>query len=241
MSFCVYGLIDPRTNELRYVGFTKNSKNRIAQHCRPSKLKANSYKNNWIKSIRANGLFPQIYILETYNSKEEALQAEIDLIAYYKWIGCQLTNVTKGGDEGADYFRSEKIRSNISKSSLGRKHTENTKKRISSSLTGIKRNHSEEHRKKISAALSGRKLPSMLQETKRKLSSLRKGQKAKEEDKLKSVKNNKNYKLTKENIINIKKLYQSKKYSQKEIAELFGISSSHASKIINNKSGKYLQ
>jgi group I intron endonuclease len=216
MIFYVYGLFDPRNDELRYVGYTQNYKNRLNQHCRPSKLKANSHKNNWIKSIKANNSIPKIQILETHNTKTDALNAEIDLIAYFKYIGCDLTNVTDGGDEGVIYTRTDEIRSKISKSSTGRKHTEETKCKISKTLTGIKRNHSEEHKKKISQTLTGRKLS---------------------EDTKKNIFKNKNFKITLADVEEMKKLYQSKQYTQKQLAQMFNVDSGYICRLINGKCG----
>ena len=34
-GYFVYGLIDPFTNEMRYVGFTRNLKERLGGHCSP--------------------------------------------------------------------------------------------------------------------------------------------------------------------------------------------------------------
>ena len=221
MKFHIYGLIDPRNNNLRYVGFTQQVvKNRANQHFKPAKLKVNNRKNNWIKSVKSDGLTPQFLTLESYEEKNEALQAEIDLIAYFKYIGCDLTNVTSGGDEGAKYVRTDEVKAKISKSSKGRKHTQVTKNKISSSLQGLKRNHSTEHRLKISKSLSNRKLT--------------------EELKLKSVKG-KITKLTSSKIANIKELYLVHACKVSQIAELFSVHPSTISRVINNKLGKYLQ
>ena len=219
MSFCVYGLFDPRNNELKYIGYTQNYKSRLEQHCRPSKLKINSHKNNWIKSVKADNLIPIIQILENYDNKADALGAEIDLIAYFKAIGCNLTNVTSGGDEGVIYARTDEIRSKISKSSTGRKHTKEAKAKISKTLTGIKRNHSEEHKKKISQTLTGRKLS---------------------EDVKANIFKNKKFKITAVNVEEIKKLYQTKQYTQKQLAQIFNLDSGYICRLINGKCGRYL-
>lgn len=241
MIFYVYGLIDPRNNELKYIGFTNNIKERLNSHCRESRLKTNSHKNNWIKNLKNIGMKPQIYPIENYNIEEEALQAEIDLISYYKYIGCNLTNVTKGGDKGAVYERTDEVKQKISKSVTGRKHLEETKIKISKTLTGIKRNHSKEHREKISATLTGRKCKRPSEETIEKLRIANIGKKINEEIKNKAVNNNKSYKLNKNDILNIKELYNTGNYTQFELGKLYNVRASHISRIINNKSGKYLQ
>ena len=240
MTYHVYGLIDPINKQLRYVGFTVNFEDRLNQHCQSSKLKNNNKKNNWIKSIKKSGLVPEIFSIEQYESEEKALQAEIELISYYRYIGCDLTNVTKGGDKGVSYIRTDAIKQKISKSSMGKQHSQETKNKISKKLTGIKRNHSLEHREKISKSLTGRKPPIKSFETKNKLRLAKLGTKHTEESKIKAVENNKNYKLTKKDIINIKALYQSQKYTYQELSQLFNISTTHTYRIIKGQTGKYL-
>ena len=242
MTFYVYGLIDPRDLNLRYVGYTASTlKKRVGQHCQPSKLKTNSYKNNWIKSIKLTGLLPEIYMIEAHETKDEALLAETELIAYYKYIGCELTNVTDGGEEGAIYVRTDAVKDKISKSCKGRKHTEEAKIKISNSLAGIKRTHSDEHKVKLSIALKGRKAPEKSLETREKLRIARKGKITSEYIKVRAAQNNKSYKLTQDDIKNIKMLYASKQYKQKELGELFNISIAHVCRVVNNKTGKYLK
>lgn len=199
-KYYVYGLFDPRNSELRYIGYSNNLKVRLQGHCSPSKLKKNNHKNNWIKSVKNTGIRPEIVILETYEIESDAQDAEIDLIAYYKYIGCDLTNRTKGGDPGVRYIRTEKIRQKTSESSKGRKHTEATKQQISKKLTGFKR--SEENVKNISDGLKGKytgKNSSCYTSGRIKV-------------------------LTTDDIYNIKEFYFSKTFTQGELAKMFGYS-----------------
>lgn len=241
-KYYVYGLFDPRNSNLRYVGYTKNSiKERLAAHCKDSSLKINNHKNNWIKLLMLNNSIPEIFILETYDSKEEALQSEIDLIAYYKYIGCSLTNVTKGGEDGTHILTIDS-KEKISKSSKGRKHTQKTKEKISKTLTGIKRIHSPEHRAKISKTLTGKPTGRKLtQETIDKLKLINTGKITTEENKIKQVSNNKSYKLNEEKRIKIREMYATKNFSMKKIGIVFGISVSHVRRVIKNITGKYLK
>ena len=163
------------------------------------------------------------------------------MFSYYKYIGSSLTNVTAGGEKGAIYERTPKIREKMSKSSFGRKHTEKTKEKISKTLTGIKRNHSKEHREKISKTLTGRKGKIVSFETRQKLSKAKLGQKHTEQNKISIVENNKSYKLNKNNLYEIQELYESGNFTQAEIGKMFNIAASHVSRIIHNKTGKYLK
>jgi hypothetical protein len=99
MSFhVIYGLIDPNTKELRYIGYSSNHQMRYYHHYYSENLKAQTHKNNWLKLLLKNNQKAELIILEYYQSAIELPQAEIDMIAYFKFIGCNLTNGTPGGD-----------------------------------------------------------------------------------------------------------------------------------------------
>jgi len=92
MSY-IYKLIDPITNEIRYVGKTdKELSIRKNQHIRDSK-RYNNHKSNWIKLLIREGYEPIIELIEECdNDKWE--EREIFWISQYD----NLTNGTLGGD-----------------------------------------------------------------------------------------------------------------------------------------------
>lgn len=97
----IYGLVDPITNQLRYVGKTKMKLDaRIRKHLNKANLRARTLKINWIKSLLKQNLKPNIVIIQQFNEPDILNQAEIHWIKYFKDMGCQLTNHTKGGDGG---------------------------------------------------------------------------------------------------------------------------------------------
>lgn len=126
--FQIYGLIDPRTKELRYVGFSHNYLERFCEHLLPSQLCKNTQKNSWIKSVLNSGNKPLIIVIEEFLTLQEALEAEVENIAYFKFIGCNLTNGTLGGDGRYGFITSEEVKKKISKSMKGK----NTKPKIKS-------------------------------------------------------------------------------------------------------------
>jgi hypothetical protein len=87
----VYVLIDPRTDEVRYVGRTAMGLSiRLAQHCelgRPGQEK----KQKWVKELLDEGLQPVIQSVALVAPKDEAA-AEWHWITYYKESGCNLLN-----------------------------------------------------------------------------------------------------------------------------------------------------
>lgn len=94
----IYGLIDPLTKELRYIGYSSDINKRFTDHHRLCNLKSKTHKNNWLKSLIKLGHNSELLIIEEWISAEELPDAEIEMIAYLKYIGVELTNGTSGGD-----------------------------------------------------------------------------------------------------------------------------------------------
>lgn len=94
-KFIVYGLCDPETKELRYIGFTVDTLTKRLNRHMNSKEK--NHRTNWLNSIVRGGKKPEIFkIAET--DLENYQEDEIFYIEYFKSIGCNLVNATKGGE-----------------------------------------------------------------------------------------------------------------------------------------------
>lgn len=92
----IYILIDPITNEIRYVGKANNVKERFKNHknrCRDT----NTYKRHWINKLRLKGLYPELEVIDIVPISEWHYWEKF-WISYFKSIGCRLTNTTSGGD-----------------------------------------------------------------------------------------------------------------------------------------------
>lgn len=140
----IYGLVDPNSKELRYIGYSSEIDRRIKDHHRPIYLKVKSHKNNWLKSLLAQGREAELILIEEYDSAEQLPQAEIDMVEYFRYLGADLTNGTRGGDGHRKGDKlSEETRRKLSEAFSGEKHPMYGKK------------HTEDSRKKISDALSG--------------------------------------------------------------------------------------
>jgi len=150
MTTSIYGLDDPETQQLRYIGKTaRGLEVRLRQHlrdCRPS------HRVNWIQSLRARGLMPGIFEIESV-SDEQADGAERFWIAYFKYIGADLTNGTDGGEGGSP---TPEVRARLSSANLGKTHSAEVRAKISSTSRGRKK--SEDTRAKLSSAQRGKKL-----------------------------------------------------------------------------------
>lgn len=97
MRYFIYALIDPNTNQIRYIGKTYNIKKRLTNHLLPSQLVKNTRKNNWLKKLLKSKQFPILKILCKCKLKN-VNKLEKKYITYYQNLGYNLTNGTKGGD-----------------------------------------------------------------------------------------------------------------------------------------------
>ncbi len=151
----IYGLIDPRTQEIRYIGFTnKNIKDRLKSHLTKSSLKTNTHKNNWIKSLLKKNLKPEIFQLQETNEKEWQFDEQWN-IQYFLSIGCNLTNGTAGGEGRLGSYPTKETREKMSLLKIGTKRNHEDRMKISISRMG--KSLDEKTKIKISLTLAGKK------------------------------------------------------------------------------------
>ena len=129
----IYGLSDPISNQIRYIGKAVDLYTRIRNHYKESRLKYVTHKNTWIKSLLNEGLRVNVIILEVLNNEELLNESEIKWIKYYREIGNDLTNGTNGGDGGK---MSPESLLKMSESKRGKTHSEETKLKMSLSKKG---------------------------------------------------------------------------------------------------------
>lgn len=139
----------------------------------------NKYFTNIVNKIGMENI--QIDIIENDLTEEQAFEKEKYYINYYKELGCKLTNMTSGGDGSSDWYtylsEEEKQRhKEISKSFLGKTHTNETKEKIRKAHIGMS-SITEAGRKKLSDIAKNResywKGKHLSEETKRKISETR--------------------------------------------------------------------
>lgn len=103
----IYELIDPITNETRYIGKTKNYNKRLNGHLWRAKNKLSYvYKENWIRSLLDKNLEPILNVIDEVEENEVNFW-EIFYISLYRSWNCRLTNTTRGGDGGNGSKQSE--------------------------------------------------------------------------------------------------------------------------------------
>lgn len=147
----VYGLVDPRTDQVRYVGKAADPEARLRQHLRPSSLKLKSKKNSWLKAVIAAGLEPQLVIIDRV-PEDQADDAERIHIWTYRELGYDLTNGTDGGD-GFRGTHSEETKAKMSATHMGRPKSPEHAAAIAAGRRGLK--ISDEGRRKISERMKG--------------------------------------------------------------------------------------
>ncbi len=132
----IYGLCDPFTYQLRYVGASNNPEKRYQQHL--TMPKNNYYANRWIRKLLQKNSPPEMFIIEQTDIENWGA-SERFWIAYFKYIGANLTNLCAGGYGVIQpSLQTRKKRSNSMKrylssnkpSMLGRHHSRKTKRRM---------------------------------------------------------------------------------------------------------------
>lgn len=93
----IYVLKDPRNDQIRYVGVTTQKlSQRLSQHINAAKNNEQRHVCKWIKSLLKIDLKPIIEQIDEVSDNNWE-KWEIYYIAHYKEIGCNLTNIDKGG------------------------------------------------------------------------------------------------------------------------------------------------
>jgi group I intron endonuclease len=163
-KYLIYGLVDPRDGNLRYIGKSSQGLGRAREHSYPSYLDVDrSYCANWIRELQELGLTYTSVVIQDFEDADILSQAEMYWIAYFRTIGCRLTNLTLGGEGHLGYSPNQETRS-----------------KISSALKGKVRSAS--HSKAISKAKKGKSTGKRTEECKKKMSNSHKNSKKSKEN-----------------------------------------------------------
>lgn len=184
----IYALIDPRTDEIRYIGKTVSPKRRLREH---KNQRSGAYCSAWVASLVEAGYSPAMRILEAIPNSDGA-EAERWWIAEGNNLDWRLTNLTDGGDgapgmsdERKQYLSqlftgrtiSDEQRAQISAALQGHAVSDETRQKIAASKRGQSHPnpHSEETRLKMSTAHTGKKRIPHSEATKAKMRAARLG------------------------------------------------------------------
>lgn len=174
----IYGLTDPSTGAVRYVGKSTSGLKRPRGHSCPSRLRDGTHRSNWILSLKRSGLRYGIRILENCAAAEQLADAERRWIAHGRAAGWPLTNICDGGEGCPGSVRSPEQRAHLSavlrgrpcpvtpegRAVLRRPKSAETRAKMSAAQQGNRkgeahkgRSISQEQRARIASTLTGRK------------------------------------------------------------------------------------
>ena len=151
-SFIIYGLADPNTYQIRYIGLTRDPDRRRNEHCFSQHSPNHSYYSNWKKSLRSRNQFPLFVYLAEAPDLVSANRYEETWIKTARDCGVKLTNYRDGGC----YFylpRTPEWCRNISLAKVGKpraKHSKESIEKVAAQHRGMKR--TPEARSRMSAA-----------------------------------------------------------------------------------------
>jgi hypothetical protein len=97
----IYGLVDPRTAEIRYVGKSSRGLRRPEQHGGTQLAKDATHKGNWIRRLQSLGLAYEVVVLERVSDATLLDESERRWISIGRGaLGPRFTNQADGGEGG---------------------------------------------------------------------------------------------------------------------------------------------
>lgn len=145
----IYGLHDPRTMDLRYIGKSDRPVERLMNQMNE---RANTHRCHWLGELRAAGLRPVQFIIDATPFGTDWQPIECAYIAAARAMGCRLTNGTDGGD-GVPGLGPESL-ARMRTAWLGRKHRPESRTKMSAANMG--RKHTDEYREMMRQIMSVR-------------------------------------------------------------------------------------
>jgi group I intron endonuclease len=263
MSFYVY-IIHNILNNKVYIGKAKNLQKRWAKHIEVASCKRIVEKFFIHKAIAKYGVENFTFsMLQSFDNENDCFIAEIYWIKYFQSkIKNYGYNLTDGGEGCSGRIVSEKTRQKMRDKATGRKHTPETKEKLRAinigkmpsnieqlKIMNIGKTLSNHHKQKISEARKGIVFTEQHKHNISKaLTGLFIGDKGhffgkKHTEEVKEMsrgENNKQSKLTSNQIIEIRNKYSSKKYTYQQLADAYGVSREQIGRIVRHVDWKNL-
>lgn len=163
----IYALNDPTTGRTRYIGKAKDPYERYEGHLESSKRES-THKAHWIQSLLKRGEVPRLEVLDEVPEPEWGFW-EREYIRLFRALFFDLTNLSEGGEGVSDPTGEVAIKIGLANRGkkrtpeqiaanhpfLGRKHTPETRARMSAAQIG--KVFSTKHRENIGASRKGKK------------------------------------------------------------------------------------
>lgn len=148
----IYGLADPLTKLVYYVGKTTLGIRRPYRHFSPSALRDSSLKTIWVQAVLATGRDPVVVVLEEVSARVDLSARELFWIAAKRKLNPALTNVLDRGktlrgrplseehrrrlrERGIDRFKDPTQREHMRQIFKGRTFSKETRQRMSVAQT----------------------------------------------------------------------------------------------------------
>lgn len=247
----VYGLLDPDTKELRYIGITRRDiKYRLSEHINDADRGSTYPVHRWLRKLDK---MPDICVLSVALSESDLLEDERYFVIRYKALKKKrLLNAIGGGLGSYDPSPETRLKMSLSTTGsknpmYGRQHTESTKKKIA--LKAIGREVQTSTRDKISTSNKGK---IRTEESKKRNSDAKLGDKnpnyrkqytKEERDRISLQKrgdNHPNRKLSSVDVIDIRNLHATG-ISYANIAASYSVSYQTIYKVVNRTLWKHIK
>lgn len=147
----IYGLVDPDSGDVRYIGKSIRPVERLSNHMNES---SQCHRSHWLQSLRAQGKRPGMVLFERIEGEWPWQESERFWIAHGRAQGWPLTNNTSGGD-GVPGLPAE-TRARMAAVWKGRKHKPESIEKMR--VASASKRHSDETKARMSAAQTGRKI-----------------------------------------------------------------------------------
>lgn len=156
MNSFVYGLVDPQSLEVRYLGKTTAGLKRPLSHGRPSSLQLDFPVHRWITALRRRCSDFAVVILE-YAAPRELDDLERFWISQGRGMGWRLLNVTSGGEGAPGRTPSPIHRSRVADALRGHAVSPEARRKMAAAKLGNRnrkgKTFTEESRRRISETL----------------------------------------------------------------------------------------
>ena len=124
----IYGLVDPVSKQLRYVGATKYPiKRRVLSHLKRAAIHPDRPIYQWVLGLRSEGHDPEF--IEIEQVENDWPERERFWIEYYRSVGADLLNVSRGGP-GGGHPTTEEEKANLRAVHTGRMFSDEMRGRI---------------------------------------------------------------------------------------------------------------
>jgi hypothetical protein len=148
----IYGLVDPRTGDLRWVGKSDDPQRRLRGHV--SSRDSDTPRGAWLRDLWAHDLVPALVLFEKV-AMEDWRAAECEWIDAKQAEGCPLLNVNRGGGGGDTRIHGKpEVRRKMSRSHKASALSLAARERGAAAVRGVPK--TPEHRAKIGAAQVGK-------------------------------------------------------------------------------------